>query len=83
MACCKARNYALGGQLCHPDNDGNMAVITCSSRRFNGDELNSRTTEKEFLSMVHCVHVITLFRTTFLQLTTDLPGMRFGVSCCG
>lgn len=50
-----ASDYALGGQLFQLDNNGHIGVIAFTSRTFKGAEVNYYTTEKELLSIVHCL----------------------------
>jgi transposase InsO family protein len=77
-----ASNYALGGQLYQLDHNGDIAVIAYTSRTFKGAELNYNTTEKELLSIVHCLKKFRIYVLgQKLTIVTDNKALTFIKKC--
>lgn len=77
-----ASNYALGGQLYQYDNENNIAVIAFTSRTFKGAELNYHTTEKELLSILHCLNKFRIYLMgRKFTIITDNKALTFLNKC--
>lgn len=77
-----ASNYALGGQLFQYDDEGRIAVVAFTSRTFKGAELNYHTTEKELLSIIHCLKKFRIYLLGHrFTIITDNKALTFLHKC--
>lgn len=77
-----ASNYALGGQLYQLDEEGQIAVVAFTSRTFKGAELNYHTTEKELLSIIHCLRKFRIYLLgNRFTIITDNKALTFLHKC--
>lgn len=77
-----ASSYALGGQLYQYDDENNVAVIAFTSRTFKGAEQNYHTTEKELLSIIHCLNKFRLYLLgNKFTIVTDNKALTFLQKC--
>lgn len=77
-----ASKYALGGHLFQYDDDNNIAAIAFTSRTFKGAESNYHTTEKELLSIIHCLNKFRMYLIgTRFTILTDNKALTFLNKC--
>lgn len=77
-----ASDYALGGQLFQYDEDNNIGVIAFTSRTFKGAEIHYTTTEKELLSIIHCLKKFRIYLLgNQFTIVTDNKALTFLQKC--